>query len=598
MESGLRRSSRIPKQKRLPDHIYDDDSVRILLPSSLNSGDTWQRNRTPSESAQSLASDSSAGYSVKSRKSTSSWSELYNLPLFNSNHISSGHAIISDAFVNSIVSQSVGSNNCPTHVEGAVTSHVNKPDGAPTEDGGGLRHLSSTRYDILEREEIFLSVSSSVRTDTSDMSSTQERDCGCGDGESCAVCTASAGVQGDLNSVLSQMMAKIDKMSTDLTSLRDKVSSIERTSKAHNHRLSTLERQSDISDNSEGKGGQRGGSRVDPKPARSKTLIEKKSKVEDEKQRTLKVILESMIDKGRRRDTESEKELSSDEEVNARKMHKKMSTKQKSDAEEVIQAILKQIGGSFPVDEEIITRNSDSGTDSESGSSKRSRSRSRRGIKSGAKVKKRPVVRTELWPHTIANEDDGEDVTSENIGLAKFLSCFCYILTTCEGAEAAGRAALLYAVASVLECLPWSEARSFHNVVMTKLEQDRIDWSTDFSTMAEQFLNKKVRLGMRSKNSASNSASGSKSFYGNNVGKGFGNYGRPRFTRREFSPSKSKGQSSEPCRQWNSGWCTYGKFCKKEHCCLTCFNNDGKTEQHRATYHWNTTKNKVPNQRV
>ena len=52
------------------------------------------------------------------------------------------------------------------------------------------------------------------------MSSTQERDCGCGDGESCAVCTASAGVQGDLNSVLSQMMAKIDKMSTDLTSLK------------------------------------------------------------------------------------------------------------------------------------------------------------------------------------------------------------------------------------------------------------------------------------------------------------------------------------------------------------------------------------------
>ena len=251
MESGLRRSSRVPKQKRYPDHIYDDDSVRVLLPSSINSGDSWQRNRTSSEGAQSVTSDASAEFSVKSRNSTYSWSELYNLPLFKSISVSSGHAVFSDGFVNSIVSKSVIPNNYQTPDEGAVTSEVNtiqnKPECDPKQSGEGLRHTSSTRYDLLEREEYFLSVSSSVRTDTSDMSSNQEQICGCGEGESCAACSASGGEGAELTSMMSQMMATINKMSSDLTSLRDKVSNIERTTKVHNNRLSTLERKSDSS---------------------------------------------------------------------------------------------------------------------------------------------------------------------------------------------------------------------------------------------------------------------------------------------------------------------------------------------------------------
>ena len=35
----------------------------------------------------------------------------------------------------------------------------------------------------------------------------------------------------------------------------------------------------------------------------------------------------------------------------------------------------------------------------------------------GAKIRKRPVIKTELWPHIIANEDDGDEVTSEDIGM-------------------------------------------------------------------------------------------------------------------------------------------------------------------------------------
>ena len=69
-----------------------------------------------------------------------------------------------------------------------------------------------------------------------------------------------------------------------------------------------------------------------------------------------------------------------------------------------------------------------SGENRETGRSKRNR----RKVRSGAKVKNRPVVQTELWPHTISNEEDGDEVDSKTIGLAKFLSCFTYIMMGCS----------------------------------------------------------------------------------------------------------------------------------------------------------------------
>ena len=100
-------------------------------------------------------------------------------------------------------------------------------------------------------------------------------------------------------------------------------------------------------------------------------------------------------------------------------------------------------------------------------------------------------MRTELWPHTIANEEDGDEVTSENISLAKFFSCFTYIMLESNKSEARGRTALLHAVSLVLEALFWTEARTFHNIVMLKLEQGRLDWSSDFTLHAEVYIDKK-----------------------------------------------------------------------------------------------------------
>ena len=69
----------------------------------------------------------------------------------------------------------------------------------------------------------------------------------------------------------------------------------------------------------------------------------------------------------------------------------------------------------------------------------------------------------------------------------------------CKSLEAKGRTSLLHAVSLVLEAFYWSEARSFHNIVMVKVEQDRLDWASDFGALAEDFIDRKVRQSVKSK---------------------------------------------------------------------------------------------------
>ena len=226
--------------------------------------------------------------------------------------------------------------------------------------------------------------------------------------------------------------------------------------------------------------------------------VNKESRVEAEKARQLKVMQDKLKDRKKNKSKlkASSVEDSSDDSLDMRALRKKMSKKKKDECSKKLSSRLRQAGAYFPEDSDSTTS---TGTDS-SGSGKKAKSK--RKVKSGARVKKRPVVKTELWPHTIANEDDGDEVSCDNIGLAKFLSCFTFIMTSCGKAEAAGRAELLHAVSSVLECLPWADARTFHNLVMVKLEQGRFDWTVDFSALAEQYLDKKARQNLRGKSSA------------------------------------------------------------------------------------------------
>ena len=248
-----------------------------------------------------------------------------------------------------------------------------------------------------------------------------------------------------------------------------------------------------------------------------------------------------------------------------------MSRKQKAKCDKIVNSILNEVGVRIPEEVQVnsATSGSGSGTDSDDGKSSISRKQK---VKSGAKVKKRPVIKTELWPHTIANENDGEEVSCENISLVKFLNCFSYILVTCgDRAETDGRAVLLHAITSVFEYLQWPDVRIFHNLIMTKIEQGRLDWSTDFTVLGTQFVDKKVRQSARQRGSTA--TRGSSSGQGNKgYGKTFGgNDNRFRQYSNRFSSNRNQYNSSLVCRLWNAGNCSFGADCKRWHCCLTCF---------------------------
>ena len=166
----------------------------------------------------------------------------------------------------------------------------------------------------------------------------------------------------------------------------------------------------------------------------------KKSQVLKERKRQLKVAREKV--RNQKDSSDSENQESSEEEVNLPKIKKKMTKSQREEASSKLAGLLKRAGFTFP-DEDYETEET-SGTDS---SCSNSCSNSRKvKIKSGSKVKKRPVKRQELWPHTIANEESWEDTSSENISLAKFMTCFTTIMSVCGGVEAIGRTNFLKSI--------------------------------------------------------------------------------------------------------------------------------------------------------
>ena len=448
----------------------------------------------------------------------------------------------------------------------------------------GERRVSSTRYNFLDFYS--LSASPTVRTDTSDMGHSDKEEmaasksnCGCTDEMTCESCMkglqGAEGTDTELAAALNRALGKIDYLSSEIKLLRGKVERLESSTSA---KSSGAE-----SDKPSSKSHKR----------KAKKLSVKTSKVEEEKLRQLKVMKDKLRDRNKGLSGDSSGNDSSDEalSLNMKSLRKKMSSRQKEACNSKLAARLRQTGAFFPEESEDTS----TGTDSSS-SYRDKKSKSRKKVKSGAKIKKRPVIRTELWPHIIANEDDGEEVSSENIGLAKFFSCFTFIMTTCGRAEAAGRAVLLHAVSSVLECLPWTEARAFHNLVMVKLEQGRMDWTADFSVLAEQFLDKKVRQNMRS-NLAAGTSSSSKSNSSKSYGKGFNcRYGRSNnvntnsynSSTNNYNSNRNKGLYTVVCRQWNYGTCGFGDRCRKWHVCWSCAEGGKPGEQHRASSHNHT----------
>ena len=119
---------------------------------------------------------------------------------------------------------------------------------------------------------------------------------------------------------------------------------------------------------------------------------------------------------------------------------------------------------------------------------------------------------------------------------------------------------------------------------MVKLEQGRIGWDFDFTELANQFMEKKVRQGVRSRGSQAG-GSNQKRFYrgyrrGYNGSQGGGNS----YNVGNGSSSSYRSQYNSACRQWNNGTCTFGMRCKMSHCCSTCAEN-GRYGDHKAINH-------------
>ena len=179
-------------------------------------------------------------------------------------------------------------------------------------------------------------------------------------------------------------------------------------------------------------------------------------------------------------------------------------------------------------------------------------------------------------------------------------------MISCEKEEAKGRAGFLHAICSVFECLPWTEARAFHNLVLTKIEQGWVTWADDFVELANQFLDKKLRQSLRSKGSAV----GGSNFFSKNkdVGKGFGGYNRGRYGYNNYSANNFNSNYSNSnrnnalyatvCRQFNFDRCTFGDRCRKWHVCWTCAEAGKLGEQHKASSHNNSTSSSRPNNGV
>ena len=420
---------------------------------------------------------------------------------------------------------------------------------------------------LIETSDTFLSASTTVRSNSSDMGSREDS---AGEGPSevlgggKATDTAGGGQIADVLQAIAQLATQVTALQHNVMVQNDRIRKLEG---GHSSEDPGSEREP----KSRGDKGKKDKNKEDEQN-------KKGDRVKEEKKRQLKVMKEKLRSRRQGKECTDSEEESTEDEVSSKELKKRMSSKEKRNVEKKLSSRLKQAGSVFP-EEEYEDSTSSGRESSDSGQSRR------RKVKSGAKVKKRPVVRQELWPHTIANEEDVDEVSSETIGLAKFLSCFTTIMMSAGKREAAGRSVLLNAVSKVLEFLPWMDARAFHNLVMVKIEQDRYYWGTDFAMLAQEFIDKRVRSNLRSGtgrgysyggSSKSSGYSGSNKYYSRNVGS-FGN--------RSGYGGREKSLFALVCKQWNNGACTFGDRCKKWHVCWTCAEAGKPGELHKASSH-------------
>ena len=196
----------------------------------------------------------------------------------------------------------------------------------------GTRRVSSTRYNFLDYYS--LSVSPTVRTDTSDMGQSDKDEvekskCTCSYQSMCAVCmkglkgAEGTGTDTELAAALNKALGKIDFLSSEIRQLRGKVERLESNTSAH----------------SSGADSEKSSSKSQKSKSNKSNV--KKSKVEEEKLRQLKLMKSKLKDRS--------KGLSGESCGNDMKLlRKKMTSKQKEACSRKVAAHLNQTGAFFP----------------------------------------------------------------------------------------------------------------------------------------------------------------------------------------------------------------------------------------------------------
>ena len=583
METGPRRSQRITRLRREAGFLYDEDLERTEA-SDSPAVEVWQQRISNSSSLPGhLNLDDSSVCSEDSQLETNegavssipyparSWSEIeiYSRSV-NSVEISNTFLTSSQnfrQFRSRSYSQS-SRRDTFSFVDSPTADFSRSADTVGEGLLGGPRRLSSTRGDFLDLTGNFLSVDSiNLLAETPSIDS--EMDQVANNGQS----QGSSGPSEEnvvLASVL-EMMSKMSEISNKVTAMQNNVSSVQTKLGAYNDRIRNLEAANSVTSDSDlgGTRGDRrkgGGSRhqKEPKDRKSKKKG-KKDFIDAEKERTYQLLKANLKQrqsgKGKSRQ-ESEDETGDDESPSS-------SPSESS-----------SLSSSSDSSSEVSLSRLASASQSASSSQSRRRSRRKKQVKSGSKIKHRPVLKTELWPHTVANENDGEEMTCDNIILSKFISCFTSIVANSKGVEAEGRNNLLHGIGLVLEDLLWVDAHNFHNLIMIKIEQRRLFWTSDFGALANKFIEKRLRKNARAKGASANFSSAYR------PGTNYRNYGRGGYGNYASSSRNSADRSGTVhrvvCRQWNYGTCSYGANCKRWHCCWVCFESSKPGEKHRA----------------
>ena len=110
---------------------------------------------------------------------------------------------------------------------------------------------------------------------------------------------------------------------------------------------------------------------------------------------------------------------------------------------------------------------------------------------------------------------------------------------------------------------------------MVKIEQDRINWFADFTALANNYLDMKVRHSLKEKSCFAGNISSEEAYPKKGLGK-------------SLEGSNAGGDNllhKVICWQWNHSACSYGDSCKRWHACYTCAEAEKQGEAHKASSH-------------